>query len=181
MSRLRMQAGEQAARVEADFHDQLRRNGLEGESIVATGDATGVAMEHSRHSNLIVVGSKIVVGWNGSREATRAARDAIPLLRKADSVTVLAVDAERRTKLPGDVPAADIARHLAHHGIKVAVAQTVSNGASETDAPLNYSADLGADLLVVGGYGHARIREFVLGGVTRDLLRSMTLPVLMSH
>jgi nucleotide-binding universal stress UspA family protein len=79
-------------------------------------------------------------------------------------------------------PAADIAEHLARHGLTVTAARTVvSDGLPPADVLLDYASDIGADLLVVGGYGHSRTREMILGGVTRDLLRHMTVPVLMSH
>jgi nucleotide-binding universal stress UspA family protein len=81
----------------------------------------------------------------------------------------------------GALPGADISRHLARHGVKAAVEQTVSADLSVGDVLLSRAADLGADLLVMGAYGHSRLREMVLGGVTRTLLRSMTIPVLMSH
>jgi nucleotide-binding universal stress UspA family protein len=79
------------------------------------------------------------------------------------------------------LPGADISRHLARHGVKATIEQTVSADLSVGDALLSRAADLGADLLVMGAYGHSRMRELLLGGATRTLLRSMTLPVLMSH
>ena len=125
------------------------------------------------------VGSKILVGWNNSREAARAVNDAIPLLAKAASVTIL--EASPRRPATDDATGADITRHLAHHGIRAETIRTVLAGTSVPDLLLNYAADVSADLLVIGGYGHSRLRELVLGGVTRELLRHMTLPVLMSH
>ncbi|MDB5404363.1 MAG: universal stress protein [Rhodopila sp.] len=128
------------------------------------------------------VGTKILVGWNNTREAARAVNDAIPLLAQATSVTILEVDSMGRKPATSDRDAtgADIARHLDRHGIS-AEAHTVASGISVPDALLNYAADVSADLLVVGGYGHSRLRELILGGVTRELLQHMTLPVLMSH
>ncbi len=79
------------------------------------------------------------------------------------------------------MPAADIALHLARHGIKVTAAHTASGGVSPGDVLLNYATDNGTDLLVIGGYGHSRVRELVMGGVTRTILQRMTIPVLMSH
>jgi nucleotide-binding universal stress UspA family protein len=125
------------------------------------------------------VGSKILVGWNNSREATRAVNDAIPLLARAASVTILQVSPRRPAT--DDATSTDISRHLAHHGIRAQTIRTVLAGSSTPDLLLNYAADVSADLLVVGGYGHSRLRELVLGGVTRELLRHMTLPMLMSH
>jgi nucleotide-binding universal stress UspA family protein len=125
-------------------------------------------------------GTKILVGWNNTREATRAVNDAIPVLAKAASVTIVEVNPKGRKRLTDDTTSADITRHLARHGIR-AEAQTVTASTSVPDALLNYAADISADLLVLGGYGHSRLRELVLGGVTRQLLQHMTLPVLMSH
>ena len=80
------------------------------------------------------------------------------------------------------MPGADIAAHLARHGLKVTAARTATDRSiADADALLSYASDLGADLLVVGGYGHSRARELVLGGVSRALLQHMTLPLLMSH
>ena len=125
------------------------------------------------------VGSRILVGWNNSREATRAVNDAMPLLAKAISVTVL--EASARNSATDDATGADITRHLTRHGINAEITRTVTSSISTPDLLLNHAADMSADLLVVGGYGHSRLRELVLGGVTRELLRHMTLPVLMSH
>lgn len=127
------------------------------------------------------VGNRVLIAWNASREATRAVNDALPLLRTASQVTVLAVNPERGIGDHGDVPAADIALHLARHGVKAKAAHTVAEDISEGDALLSYAADIGADLIVCGGYGHSRAREMVFGGVTRTLLREMTVPMLMSH
>ena len=123
----------------------------------------------------------ILVAWNASREATRAVNDALPLLRTAKSVTILAVNPERGIDGHGEVPAADIALHLARHGVRAEAAHTIANDISEGDALLSYAADLGATLIVAGGYGHSRAREMVFGGVTRTLLREMTVPMLLSH
>jgi nucleotide-binding universal stress UspA family protein len=125
--------------------------------------------------------TKIIVGWNNSREAARAVNDAIPLLAKAASVTILEVNPIGREPATDDVTSADITRHLARHGINAETARTVMTSISASDALLSYAADLSAEMLVVGGYGHSRLRELILGGVTRELLRHMTLPVLMSH
>jgi nucleotide-binding universal stress UspA family protein len=122
--------------------------------------------------------TKIIVGWNNSREAARAVNDAIPLLAKAASVTILEVNPIGREPATDDVTSADITRHLARHGINAETARTVMTSISASDALLSYAADLSAEMLVVGGYGHSRLRELILGGVTRELLRHMTLPVL---
>lgn len=123
------------------------------------------------------IGNRVIVAWNGSREAARALADAMPLLDKAASVEIfIAGDLDI-----GDLPGADIAAHLAHHGIRVDVHRTPSNDVSVGDALLNRVTDGGADLIVMGGYGRSRFREFILGGVTRHILEHLTVPVMMSH
>ncbi len=127
------------------------------------------------------VGRNVLVAWNGSREATRAVNDALPILERADKVTVLAVNPRSGGARHGDVPSADIALHLARHGVTAEASQTVSSDIDVGDVILSRISDLGADLVVMGAYGHSRMRELMMGGVTRDLLRHMTIPVLMSH
>jgi nucleotide-binding universal stress UspA family protein len=120
-----------------------------------------------------------LVAWDGSRAATRAVTDALPLLRRSARVT-LAVFNPDHTR--GEEPGADIALYLARHGVRVEVLrQTTAPGVDVGNALLSLAADTGADLLVMGAYGHQRWREIVLGGVTRRVLQTMTLPVLMSH
>jgi len=126
------------------------------------------------------IGRRVLVAWNASREAARAVCDALPLLRNADIVQVLAVDPARAGD-HGEVPGADIALYLARHGVKASAAQASGRGTGIGEQILSRAADLSADLIVMGGYGHSRVRELVLGGVTRTLLESMTVPVLMSH
>jgi nucleotide-binding universal stress UspA family protein len=127
------------------------------------------------------VGARVLVGWNAGREATRAVHDALPLLVKAGSVTITAVNPRVGLGAHGEQPGADIARHLARHGVAVVVEHTVAPEIGAADILLNRASELSADLLVVGAYGHSRVREFLLGGVTRSLLREMTVPVLLSH
>jgi nucleotide-binding universal stress UspA family protein len=127
------------------------------------------------------LGRRILVGWNASREAARALHDAMPFLTHAEVVTVLAINPRHGIGEHGDVPAADIATHLARHGVKAEAAHTVAKDIGEGEALLSYAADIGADLIVTGAYGHSRMREMVFGGVTRTLLAEMTAPVLMSH
>lgn len=126
-------------------------------------------------------GRRVLVGWNASREAARAVNDALPLIAGAEAVGVLAINPRCGIGGHGDAPGADIALHLARHGLNVVVEHTAAEGLAEGDVLLNRAAELGADLMVVGAYGHSRFRETILGGVTRTLLRSMTVPVLMSH
>ena len=130
------------------------------------------------------IGRRVLVGWDASREATRAINDAMPLLAGAQAVTILSVDPAGGPAAPlshGEVPGADIALHLARHGVKAMTEATVSAGIGAGNALLSRASDLEADLLVMGAYGHSRVRELLLGGATRTVLESMTLPVLMAH
>jgi nucleotide-binding universal stress UspA family protein len=127
------------------------------------------------------LGRRVVIGWNASREAARAVNDAMPLLTAAEIVSILTIDPREGARAHGELPGADISLHLARHGVKAEIERTVSADLPVGEALLSRAADLGADLLVMGAYGHSRARELLLGGATRSLLRSMTLPVLMSH
>jgi len=126
-------------------------------------------------------GRRILVGWNASREAARAVNDALPVLCAAEAVTVLAVNPDRLPGAHGAEPGADIALHLARHGVTAQAEKVSAPGTPDAEALLNRASELAADLLVMGAYGHSRLREMILGGVTRRLLQSMTVPVLMSH
>ena len=115
----------------------------------------------------------------GRWPVTRATRDAIPFLRRAGRIEVVIVSNE-----PGkqdQVERVDIGAHLARHGLNVAVKRMPLGDVDVAAMLLSHAADEGADFIVMGGYGHSRLREFVLGGVTRSMLRTMTVPVLMSH
>ena len=127
------------------------------------------------------IGGRVLVAWDASRAATRAVNDAMPLLAGAHSVTVLTIDPTTDKAAHGEVAGADIALHLARHGVKATVETTSSAGIGVGNALLSRANDLGADLLVMGAYGHSRVRELVLGGATRTIIETMTLPVLMAH
>jgi nucleotide-binding universal stress UspA family protein len=127
------------------------------------------------------VGQAVVVSWDASRLATRAVNDALPILRKAEKVHLLAINPEGGREGHGDVPGADIGLHLARHGVKAEASSIRAEDIDIGDALLSRAADFGADLIVMGAYGHSRWRELVLGGVTRHLLNHMTAPVFMSH
>jgi nucleotide-binding universal stress UspA family protein len=119
-----------------------------------------------------------IVAWDASGTAARAVADALPLLKRAKKVIVL-VAADRNA---GEHPGTDIALHLARHGVTVETRYIPMDAETETaDLLLSQSAELGAGLMVMGGYHHSRIRESILGGVTRTIMRTMTLPVLLSH
>jgi nucleotide-binding universal stress UspA family protein len=122
---------------------------------------------------------RVMVCWDGSRAAARAIGDAMPLLQRAGSVEVVAVTNERGKQ--DQVEGADIGAHLARHGLNVEVKRIPLGDIDVADMLLSHAADAEIDFIVMGGYGHSRLRQFVLGGVTRSILRSMTAPVLMSH
>jgi len=217
---IRRDALADAAKIEAEFRERLRVDGISGEWRQAEGFTAPLVALHGRYADLVIIGQKnpdgsqpaagpliehalftsgrpvlivpyagryetigrkVLIGWNASREAARAVNDALPLIAQADSVTVLAVNPRQGYGGHGDEPGADIALHLARHGIKVEVRQTAASEVSDGDILLNSAADLSADLMVIGAYGHSRFRELVLGGVTRTLLQQMTLPLFMSH
>jgi nucleotide-binding universal stress UspA family protein len=121
----------------------------------------------------------VMLCWDGSRQAARAVGDALPLLAKAGRVEIVIITNERGKK--DEIEGADIGQHLARHGLKVDVHRISGGGIDVADALLSHAADSGTDFMVMGGYGHSRLREFVLGGVTHSILKSMTVPVLMSH
>ncbi len=127
------------------------------------------------------IGRRVLVAWDGSREAARAVNDALPLLVDADSVVIALVQHGREIAGGTEMPGANIAAHLAHHGCKVEVDVTRNAGIGIGDTILSRCADISADLLVMGAYGHTRFREMVLGGVTRHILKHMTVPTLLSH
>jgi nucleotide-binding universal stress UspA family protein len=121
----------------------------------------------------------VLICWDGSRAAARAVADALPFLKKAKQVEVLIVS-EKPNKA-NEIPGADLGQHLARHGLKVEIKHITASDIGVAPTILSYAADSGTDMIVMGGYGHSRLREFVLGGVTRGMLESMTVPVLMSH
>lgn len=122
---------------------------------------------------------RVMVCWDGSRSAARALGDAMPLLARANAVEVVSVLGDKGKS--DEIPGADIGEHLARHDINVDVKRIPAIDGDVMDAILSHAADAGTDLLVMGGYGHSRLREFILGGVTRGILKTMTVPCLMSH
>ena len=122
---------------------------------------------------------RVLVCWNGGRNAARATANALPFLRRANAVEIVTVGTE--ASAPAETSAADLSRHLARHGIKADVKRIEPGNLKVSAAILNYAAKSGAGMLVMGGYGHSRLREFILGGTTRGVLAAMTVPTLMSH
>jgi nucleotide-binding universal stress UspA family protein len=121
----------------------------------------------------------VMVCWDGSRAATRAIADAMPFLQKAKQVEIVLVTSKGFKA--DEAPGADLAKHLARHNLKVVLKRITSPDIDIASTILSYAADANADMIVMGGYGHSRLREFVLGGATRGILESMTVPTLMSH
>ena len=126
-----------------------------------------------------IIGKQVVLAWDARREAARAASDALPLLQAADKVTIVSVTPSKPAH--GEQPGADVALYLARHGVRCEVSNLYGHDVDAGNQLLSYAADLSADLIVMGAYGHSRVSEMVLGGVTRTLMESMTVPVLMSH
>lgn len=122
----------------------------------------------------------VLVGWDGSMPAQRAISAALPLLAGAGSVTLGLINPERQSELHGDEPGADMALYLARHGVKVNVA-VAHTRARESDALIDMAGEVHAGLMVTGAFGHSRYREWFLGGVTRDLIGSAPVPLLIAH
>jgi nucleotide-binding universal stress UspA family protein len=122
-----------------------------------------------------------VVAWKPTRESTRALHDALPLLTQASSVDVAVVEPAARATKPDELAGVDIATHLARHDLKVNVVRLPRNGDTVATCLLTHAARSDAQLLVAGGYGHSRLREWVLGGTTRELLQAIHLPILFAH
>ncbi|KZE25866.1 universal stress protein [Crenobacter luteus] len=163
--------GDPAARVDAlpaDFP----------QTIVLAAGRPVLLIPHSGEFGL--PGRRALIGWDGGREACRALTDALPLLARSEHTRVLTIDA-RPGGAHGERPGSDVALYLSRHGIQV---ETMNDYAASVDVGnllLSNAADIGADLIVMGAYGHSRLREIVLGGATRTVLQAMTVPVLMSH
>jgi nucleotide-binding universal stress UspA family protein len=179
-------AGEQFAAI-ARRHDLSIVTQPEPRKIVAEGMILEAALFDSGRPVLAVpyiqktgfTLDRAMVCWDGSRTAARAAGDALPFLARARKVDVVMVTAERIKS--DEMAGADIAHHLARHGLDVSVQRIVAVETDVANTILSHAADAGTDFLVMGGYGHSRLREFVLGGATRGILGAMTVPVLMSH
>jgi nucleotide-binding universal stress UspA family protein len=126
------------------------------------------------------IGINVLIAWDGSIEATRAIAFSIPMLKSAKNVVVAVFNPSAQYDVHGEQPGADIALYLARHNINVKVAQQ-STELDIGNALLSLVADEGSDMIVMGGYGHTRFREVLLGGVTKTILKTMTVPILMTH
>ena len=122
--------------------------------------------------------NRVLACWDGGRMSARAIADAMPFLERAKAVDIVIVAEERKND---EITGANMTEHLARHGVTANVKRIARGDLAIADVILDYAADSGADFMVMGGYGHSRLREFILGGVTRGILGSMTVPVLMSH
>ena len=147
-----------------------------------------VALESGRpalvvpcHAEVATLGQRVLVAWNGSREAVRAVHDALPLLKHAEVVQVAVINPQLGYGQHGAIPGADICLHLARHGIKAEAYVGHAEGQATGPALHAQATAIGADLVVMGAYGHSRFRELVLGGVTRYLLEHLHVPMLMAH
>jgi nucleotide-binding universal stress UspA family protein len=121
----------------------------------------------------------VMVCWDGSRAAARAVGDAIPFLTRSGKASIVVADTQSAKS--ADLQGADIGTHLTRHGVNVTIERIPVGRIDVSNAILSYAADTYPDLIVMGGYGHSRLREFILGGTTRGMLASMTKPTLMSH
>jgi nucleotide-binding universal stress UspA family protein len=124
-------------------------------------------------------GKRIGICWDGSRLAARAVRDAMPLLERAEAIAILTINSA--DSVPADASAAHLVRYLSRLGSRTKIADLTTDSTSIQSSILSLAADEGLDLLVMGGYGHSRLRVLVFGGVTRQMLETMTIPTLMSH
>jgi nucleotide-binding universal stress UspA family protein len=122
---------------------------------------------------------RVMVCWDGSRNAARAINDAMPFLTRAKKVDVTTIGTIQNNA--NEIQCANIVKHLARHGSNVELRRINGGDVDVANVILSDAADRDADLIVMGGYGHSRLREFILGGATRGILSSMTVPTLMSH
>lgn len=148
----------------------------------------GALFESGRPILLIPHGTKptlrpkcILLAWDSGMECTRAAREALDIMASAEEVHVTLVDPDTSSIANGAEPGADIAAYLAHHGIKVDVDRLPSGGEPIADVLKQHATDISADLVVMGGYGHSRTREWIFGGVTRSMIEDPGLPILMAR
>ncbi len=157
--------------TDPDAEDTARERGLPVQTVIESGRPLLVIPYAGEFESL---GKRPLIAWNGSREASRAVHDAMPLLRRADKVLVLIIEHDH-------IAGFDILAHLSRHGVNAEARCVVSSDISVGDLLLSECFDLSADMIVMGAYGHSRLRESVLGGVSQLLLETMTVPVFMTH
>jgi nucleotide-binding universal stress UspA family protein len=124
---------------------------------------------------------RVVVCWRDTRESARAVAEALPIIEKSARTIILLVDPEDTSGRDGSASSSDIAKHLDRHGARIEVSIADSNGRNVSDVILEQATRASADLIVMGGYGHSRAREWMIGGATRDMLNSSSFPILMAH
>lgn len=146
--------------------------------LLSTGRPTLVLPRTGRTS---LAADLAVIGWSGTREAARAAFDSVPLLKRAKKVKVVWVDPEMEYPHPGGLPGDELATILSRHGITAEIEPISTGGREAGETLLTVVADSGAELLVMGAYGHSRLSEMILGGATKSVLKGMKCPVLFSH
>jgi nucleotide-binding universal stress UspA family protein len=150
------------------------------ETVILEGGVPALVVPYA--SAVTTFGQRALVSWNASKQAVRALHYALPMLQRADQVDVAVFDPDTLPSTYRAVPDKDILSWLGRHGIKAKVTRSVTTGDIDIgNALLSLATDLGSDLLVMGCYGHTRFREVLLGGVSRQILKSMTLPVLTAH
>lgn len=181
----------QIAPVHARYADLVVMAGIPQDAAVAAlvRDMFGAMLLESGRPVLVVPPratgcwplQRAVIGWRPRRESARAVHDALPLLCLAGTVEVAMVEPVAEARVDGEEPGADVAAHLARHGLHVQASSLAKQNRTTATTLLSHAASVDAQLLVVGGYGHSRLREWALGGTTRELLRAAFLPVLFSH
>jgi len=159
---------------QADPKDVTNRQDLTDHIVMTTGRPCLVVPYIGAHEN---VGKHPLVAWNGTKESNRALHDALPLLERAETVTIMLAESDEGN----DLPDTRIAQHLARHDVQVMTKTLRAKKRDISNTFLSYLADNDHDLLVMGAYGHSKLREVVLGGMTREIMQQMTVPVLMSH
>ena len=127
------------------------------------------------------VANRVLVAWNASRAAARAVNDGLPILEAAEEVRIVVINAEKGLSAHGELPGADIATHLARHGIEGEVVEITASRATIGDELIAQIEAFSADFMVMGSYGSFRLRELVFGGTTRRILDRMTVPIMMSR
>ncbi len=160
---------EEIAEIEGDFAERV---------IMETGRPI---LFVPRAGEFGTVGRQVVVGWNATRESARAVYDSLPILEKAEKTRLAWVDPQKEEDVAEELPGAEMAASLARHNVNAVADNLVSGGVGVGETLLNHVSDSGADLLVIGAWGHSRLREYVFGGVTAHLIRHMTVPVIFSH
>jgi nucleotide-binding universal stress UspA family protein len=176
------QFGAIARRFDLSVIAQAEREKVQPEELIVEGALFGsgrpiVVVPYIQKAPLKL--DRLMVCWDASRNAARAVADAMPFLHKAKTVDIVIVASERPKS--DEIAGANIAQHLARHGLAVEVKRIVATETDVASTILSHAADSNADFIVMGGYGHSRLRQFIWGGATRGVLAAMTVPVLMSH